>query len=136
MRIKRASTIGAALAVSAAFLAGACSSSDGPTGPSGPGQLTVNVSTTGDAGAAFLITITGNGITNPVVASGGDVIYSFPSGNTVKVALIGEHSSGALFKFSVPNIANVGNYGRILHEVAGTDNELLPNGNFVVTITQ
>jgi hypothetical protein len=30
----------------------------------------------------------------------------------------------------------VGNYGRILHEVAGTDNELLPNGNFVVTITQ
>jgi hypothetical protein len=64
------------------------------------------------------------------------VIYSFPSGNTVKVALIGEHSSGALFKFSVPNIANVGNYGRILHEVAGTDNELLPNGNFVVTITQ
>jgi hypothetical protein len=52
------------------------------------------------------------------------------------VALIGEHSSGALFKFSVPNIANVGNYGRILHEVAGTDNELLPNGNFVVTITQ
>jgi len=135
MKRKRVFWVRAIAIASATFLAGACESGgDGPSGPSGPGQLTVSVSTTGAGGAAFLLTVTGAGITNPVAANSGHLLYSNISGNTLRVAVIGSHTSGALLRFRVPDLAQASTYNATLNEVAGSDNNLQSTGNYTVTI--
>jgi hypothetical protein len=133
MKRKRVFWAWATTIVCAAFLAGACETG-GPSGPSGPGQLTVSVSTTGAGGAAFLLTVTGAGITNPVAANSGHLLYSNISGNTLRVAVIGSHTSGALLRFRVPDLAQASTYNATLNEVAGSDNNLQSTGNYTVTI--
>lgn len=118
----------------AAFLAGGCSGTTEPSGPQ-PGQLTVNVSTAG-SGAAFLLTLTGSGITNPVAANSGHSLYTFASGNTLKAIVVGSLSSGALMKFSVPDVNQSGSYSVTLDEVAGSDNALQNSSSYSVTISQ
>ncbi len=135
MKIRQASCIAVAAIALAAFTAAACGGDDGPTGPSGPGQLTVNLSSTGSTGAAFLVTLTGSGISNPAAASAGDLFYSFASDNTVKVAVIGSHSSGPLFRFSVPDVGQVSSYSVTLNEVAGSDNALQPTSGYSLSVT-
>jgi hypothetical protein len=135
MKYKRASWVAAAAIACGAFLAAACGGDGGgPTGLSGPGQLTVNISTTGSGGGAFLMTVTGSGITNPVAASSGDLFYSFASGNTLRVIVIGSHSSGPLFRISVPNVGQVSSYSVTLNEVAGSDNALQSTGSYTLTV--
>ncbi len=134
MTSKRGYSALAATLLIAAFLAGGCSGTTEPSGPQ-PGQLTVNVSTTG-SGAAFLLTITGSGITNPVAASGGHSVYSFASGNTLKAVVVGNVSSGGLMRFSVPDVNQSGSYSVTLDEVAGSDNALQNISSYSVTITQ
>lgn len=118
----------------AAFLAGGCSGTTEPSGPQ-PGQLTVNVSAAG-SGAAFLLTLTGSGITNPVAANSGHSLYTFASGNTLKAIVVGSLSSGALMKFSVPDVNQSGSYSVTLDEVAGSDNALQNSSSYSVTISQ
>lgn len=127
------SALTAALLI-AAFLAGGCSGTTEPSGPQ-PGQLTVNVSTAG-SGAAFLLTLTGSGITNPVAANSGHSLYTFASGNTLKAIVVGSLSSGALMKFSVPDVNQSGSYSVTLDEVAGSDNALQNSSSYSVTISQ
>jgi hypothetical protein len=135
MKRKRVFWVWATAIACAAFLAGACETGDGPSEPSGPGQLRVNVSTTGNAGAAFLLTVTGAGITNPVAVNTGHLLYEYISGNTLKVAIIGSHTSGALLRFSVPDVAQASSYNATLNEVAGSDNNLQSTSAYTVTIS-
>ncbi|KPK82618.1 MAG: hypothetical protein AMS25_01865 [Gemmatimonas sp. SM23_52] len=133
MKRKRVLWAWATAIVCAALLAGACESQDG-TGPSGPGQLTVSVSTTGAGGAAFLLTVTGPGITSPVAANSGHLLYPHISGNTLRVAVIGSHTAGALLRFSVPDVGQASSYNTTLNQVAGSDNNLQSGGDYTVTI--
>jgi hypothetical protein len=133
MKIQRALRIGAIAIACAALSVAACTSEDG-TGPDGrAGQLTVDVTVLGNPGAAFEVMVIGEGITNPVVASPGDLLYSFASNDTLKVAVLGEHSSGPLFRFSVPNVNQASSYAIRLRGVAGSDNEMLPRSDFTLT---
>jgi hypothetical protein len=77
--------------------------------------------------------VIGEGISQPVVANPGDLLYSFASNDTVKVAVIGDHSSGPLFRFSVPDGSQASSYAVVLLEVAGSDNGLLSGTNFTLT---
>ncbi len=137
MTSKRGYSALAATLLIAAFLAGGCTSSDG-MGPSDPqpGELTVNLSTTGGGGSAFLLTITGSGITNPVAAGAGHRVYSFASGNSLNVALVGDISAGALLKFSVPDVNQAASYNVTLNDVAASDNTLQNTSDYSVTISQ
>ncbi len=132
---KRAYTALAATLLLAAFLVGGCSGSTEPSGPQ-PGQLTVNLSTTGGGGSAFLLTVSGSGITNPVAASAGHQLYSFASGNTLKVAVVGNISTGALMRFSVPDVNQSGSYSVTLNEAAGSDNSLQNVSDYSATISR
>ncbi len=125
----------AATLLLAAFLAGGCDGTTEPPGPQ-PGQLTVNLSTTGSGGSAFLLTLSGSGITSPVAASAGHLLYSFASGNTVKVAVVGNISTGALVRFSVPDVNRVSSYGVTLNEAAASDNSLQNVSDYSLTITR
>ena len=130
MKLQRALGTGATAIVCAALLVTACSES---LEPSRPGQITVDVSATAGAGAAFEVMVIGEGITQPVVADPGDLIYSFASNDTVKVAVIGEHSSGPLFRFSVPSGSEASSYTVRLLEVAGSDNAILSRADFALS---
>jgi hypothetical protein len=67
------------------------------------------------------------------VANAGDLLYSFASNDTVRVAVIGEHSSGPLFRFTVPDGRPASSYAVVLLEVAGNDNALLSETDFTLT---
>ncbi len=138
MSIKRANWSLAAVVVSASLLAGACGGDDDGTGPPAPlpGQLTVNVSTSGGPGAAFKLTVTGEGIASPVKVGTSHQLYTFASGDTLKAALIGTVSTGELLKFSVPDVNQASSYRVTLNEVAGSDNALLSLGSFSVSVSQ
>jgi hypothetical protein len=122
--------------VCATFLIGSCGGDDssGPPPPE-PGQLTVSVSSSA-TGAAFNLRITGEDIANPVQAVGSHEIYTFASGDTLNTAVIGQVSSGDLLRFSVPDVNQAASYRVTLVEVAGTDNALLSNSSFTVSISQ
>jgi hypothetical protein len=130
MKLQRALWTGATAIICAALLVTACRKE--ATGPSS-GQLTVDVSAAAGPGVAFQVTVIGEGITQPVVASPGDLIYSFAAGDTLKVAVIGEHSSGPLFRFSVPDGSRASSYAVVLLEVAGSDNALLSGADFTLS---
>lgn len=136
MMMKRA-TRGLALAIAfAALLITSCSKdSTGPT--TQPGQLTVSVSTSGSGGAAFLITVTGNGITSPAAANGNHQFFSLVSSNRLTAAVVAPSAitSGALLRFSVPDVNQASSYDVDLVQVAGADNALLAAGAFDVNVT-
>ncbi len=119
----------------AVWLASACNDGEG-TGPEPalPGQLTVTVSSTGSAGAAYLLTIRGPGITSPEAANLGHHLYASLSADTLKVALIATTSNGDLLRFDVPDVNRVDSYRVTLQEVAGSDNSLLPLSTFTATV--
>lgn len=137
MRIQRANWAWTAALVCAAFLFAGCSSSgDDTTGPSGPGQLTVNLSSSGSGGAAFLITLTGDGITNPVAVNGAHRVYTYSSASSVRVALVGSATSGDILRFDVPDVGQLASYSARLDEVAGSDNQLGSTSDFTLTVTR
>ncbi|UCF20234.1 MAG: hypothetical protein JSU87_02165 [Gemmatimonadota bacterium] len=131
MRIVRFSWLWPVSAAVAFGLAAACSDS---TGPSGPIQLTVSVTSSGPTGEAFLITLSGDSISGPAAADPGHLLYSFASGNTVKVAVVGSLSSGDLLRFSVPRGSLAADYSAVLEQVAGSDNALQPVGEYTLTV--
>jgi hypothetical protein len=136
MMMKQATRVSALAFACTALLIIACSeSSTGPTQQ--PGQLTVSVSTSGSGGAAFLVTVTGNGITNPAAANSGHQFYQVASNNTLTAVVISPSAitSGALFRFSVPDVNQAASYDVDLVQVAGTDNALLTASAFDVDVS-
>jgi hypothetical protein len=130
MKLERTLRTGAIAIICAALLVTACSES---FEPSTSGQVTVNLSAAAGPGAAFRVMVIGDGISQPAVADPGDLLYSFASSDTVKVAVIGEHSSGPLFRFSVPDGSRASSYTVVLLEVAGSDNALLSGADFTLS---
>jgi hypothetical protein len=136
MRIQRTTRSALAIAAVAAIVASACSDG-GSTGPTEqPGQLTVSVSSSGAGGAAFLVTVTGTGITNATAASAGHQVYSVLAGNTLTAAIVLQNtlSNGDILVFSVPDVNAASSYDVDLVQVAGADNALLATGGFTLAV--
>lgn len=136
MNIKLGNRSSALVVVCASLLAGGCNGDKIQDPDPQPGQLTVNVSTSGSAGAAFKLTVTGKDISSPVNVGSSHQLYTFASGNTLAAAVIGTVSAGALLKFSVPDVNQASSYSVTLNEVAGSDNALRSLGNFSVSVSQ
>lgn len=128
-------------AILAAIIASAgCSSGDGDgsTGPTPPqpGTLTVNISTTGGGGAAFLLTVVGDSIENARTARNAHTLFSNTSGRTLKAAVIGSAGDGdGILRFDVPDVNRAGQYNVTLNEVAGSDNALQSTSDYTLTLT-
>lgn len=123
--------------IAAAFLAGSCGGDEG-TGPAPPlpGPLTVTVSSTAGPGAAFLLTVTGEGISDPQAVDPAFQLYTNLSGDTLKAAVIGSIAAGELLRFDVPDVNRAASYRVSLQEVAGNDNSLLPLSAFNLKIVR
>ena len=130
-------TFGRALSiVCATLLIGSCGGDDGSGPPQPqPGQLTVSVSSA-STGGAFNLIVTGSSISNPAAAVGSHQLYTFASGDTLNAAVIGNVSSGDLLSFNVPDVNQASSYRATLLEVAGTDNALLSNSSFTLSVSQ
>lgn len=123
----------AVLLICAALLPNGCKDS---TSPGGPGQLTVTISSSAGSGAAFLVTVSGQGVSDPIAASDGHLVYSLLSEGTTRVAVIGPVASGALFKFTVPDVGRAQDYTVHLEQVAGADNRMLATSDFSLAVTR
>lgn len=137
MNGRRAVFVRSLAIIAAAFVAGSCGGDDG-TGPAPPlpGPLTVTVSSTTGPGAAFLLTVSGEGISDPRAAAPGHQLYTNLSGDTLTVAVIGSIAAGGLMRFDVPDVNRAGSYRVSLQEVAGSDNSLLPVSAFSLKIVE
>ena len=118
-----------------------CGGGDGGSGPpppppDQPGDLTVTVSSTGVAGAAFKLTVTGPGITVPSVAQAGQLLFPTTIANGLRVIVAGPETNGALMRFRVPDVNDIGQYSVVLEEVAALDGSLQPTGSYTATLTR
>lgn len=105
---------------------------DDPTGPAPapqpqPGELMVTVSSTAGSVGAVILHVTGPGITDPT-AAGGASLYHHLSGNTLRAAAVGTSLSGAVLRFSVPDVRQHSGYAVTVQQAAGNDNEPLAAG--------
>jgi hypothetical protein len=122
----------------AALLVIACSGDGTGPGPQ-PGQLTVNVSENlpdAPTGAAWLVSVTGPELSSAAAAGSGDLIYSAVLGDTLTVVVIGAHLSGALFRFSVPDVKQVSSYSATLKQAARNDNSIASNSYYALTVSR
>lgn len=130
MRPRRNAALGILALAAALTWILACEDTTGPVA----GELTVRIE--GPAAAAYLLTVTGDSIAEPVAANAGHRIDSHVSGRTMRAAVIGSVASGPLLRFSVPDVNKSGDYTVTLNEVAAADNTLEPTSAYTLTITK
>jgi hypothetical protein len=90
-----------------------------------PGVLTLSVTTPNADDRAILITITGPAGASSV--TGGSSAYRAESritGSTIKAAIFGNITSGAVLRFNVPDVAKASSYSASVTEVADASNSL------------
>ena len=111
-------------ALALALVAPACGE---PTAPPEPGELTVRLATpnTGDAAAVLTITLPSGATPPEILPSSNDLtIFHRVNGSTVRVAIFGALTDGAIARFAVPDVRDVGRYTVHLVEVADESNAL------------
>ena len=114
---------------------------DGPPTPVEPepvpGVLKVRLSTSGPAGAAFKLTVTGASITDPGPAQSiGYQVFVNQTGNQLVAVVAGQLGGGDVLEFSVPDVNRVGEYQATLDEVAAPDGQLQAVGAYSVVVTR
>lgn len=130
---RRAIWRAAALLICTALIPNGCKDS---TSPGGPGQLTVRLTSSAGPGAAFLVTVSGQDVSDPAAVAEGHLVYSLASDSTTSVAIIGQVESGALFEFTVPDVGRALDYTVQLEQVAGLDNRILSTNDFSLAVTR
>jgi hypothetical protein len=119
----------AALLIACAGAASACGDDDGGvTGPTGEGSVRVIYSSPSNTDGAILLTVSGAAVEEPrVVGSGQYLSYRIVDSRTMRVAIAGNLSSGALLTFDVPDVRRAGDYRVTIDQAATRSNELIGN---------
>jgi hypothetical protein len=109
------------LVVLAGLLVAACGK-DGPTGPVS-GVITVSLSTATADDRAILVSVTGpEEITGIEVANPSYTLHSRGSGTALKAAVFGNLGTGALLRFTVPDVNKLGSYTATVLQVSDAAN--------------
>lgn len=121
----------AVLSLAAVAVLGACE--NGPAEPPAPvpGALTVSFTAPGSAARAVVVSVTGPGtvaITGVESANPAYSVHSRGSGGSFKAAVFGTLASGALLRFSVPDVAKAASYAVTIVEVADAENHVVEGG--------
>lgn len=105
----------------------ACGDDDGGvTGPTGEGSVRVVYSSPSNTDGAILLTVSGAAVEEPrVVGSGQYLSYRIVDSRTMRVAIAGNLSSGALLTFDVPDVRRSGDYMVTIDQAATRSNELI-----------
>jgi len=114
------------LSLAALAVLGACDKE--PSGPPAPvpGTLTVSLTAPGSAARAVMVTVSGpEAITAVESANPAYVVHSRGSGTTFRAAVFGTLSSGALLRFSVPDVGKAASYAVAVMEVADAENRIV-----------
>jgi hypothetical protein len=111
---------------------------DGPTTPlqpqPEPGVLQVTLSS-GTAVGAVVLSVSGAGMTSPV-ASGGAQLYYDLSVGTLRAVVVGSSLSGAILRFTVPDVKQAATYLATVQEAANLANEPLAAAGISVSVVR
>ena len=129
------------LAGLAAALLSACGDAAGtglaPEAPQ-PGTLTVTLTTPFPDDRAMLITVSGPDEATAVVDGGsGYSVHARTGGTTFRAAVFGRLSSGALVRFTVPDVSRASAYKATIQEVVDPASSVRPStSGYVLAITR
>jgi hypothetical protein len=100
-----------------------------PTVPTAtPGTLTARLVTPNSDDGAIIVDITGPApAAEPTALTPGASLYARSNGNTARVAVFGALGSGALVRFSVPDVNAASQYSAQVAEVSDRSNALRPS---------
>jgi hypothetical protein len=128
------------LALILALAAAACTGGDdgGTTPPPPePGVLTVSLTTPNTDDRALVVEVTGPSITGVTAANAAYVVHSrAPGATSVRAAVFGALGSGALLRFSVPDVNAAAAYKATVVEVADGANALRQTTGYAATIAR
>ena len=108
-----------------------------PTAPVAvPGTLTARLVTPNSDDGAILLDITGPAPAAEITAAvQGAVVHSRTNGNTTRVAVFGSLASGALLRFSVPDVNAAAQFTAQVTEASDRANALRPSATgYQITI--
>ena len=120
--------IGILLAGAAALWIVGCGDGGGPIAPI-PGTLTVSLTTPNADDRAIHLSIKGaaaaDSVSNVQVATASLTVFSRDlDGNEAEAAVFGDLASGALVRFSVPDVNRASSYNATIVDVADASNEV------------
>ena len=120
--------------VSAALIPACTGDSTGPPpGPQPqPGELQVTLSSPTAVGA-IVLTVSGGAMSAPAAMGGGTVCHDL-SGTTLRAVVTGSSLSGAVLRFSVPDVGQVSSYSVTVTQAAGTANQPVAPGGITVAV--
>ena len=93
-------------------------------GASGAGHLTLTFTTPNTDDAALLFELRGPGIKAIRTSNPATQLFADSSGTTIRGAIFGSLTVGALATFEVPDTTTLGDYTASVLDVAGPDNSL------------
>lgn len=111
------------------LLLAACS--DGP--PTGdlsavPGELVINLQTSGAAVGAIRFTVKGGDVAQVTAADPGITVFTTTSGDVVSVIAIGATLRGPLVRLRVPDVRKASSYHTAVVEMVDTENQKVAAG--------
>jgi RecJ-like exonuclease len=111
------------------LLLAACS--DGP--PTGdlsavPGEIVINLQTSGPAVGAIRFTVKGGDIAQVTAVDPGITVFTTTSGDVVSVIAIGATLRGPLVRLRVPDVRKVSSYRTAVVEMVDTENQKVAVG--------
>lgn len=111
---------------------------DAPTTPlqpqPEPGELSVTLSSDVAVGG-LMLTVTGAAMTSPA-ATGGAQLYYDLSGGDLQAVVVGSSLSGAILRFTVPDVRQAATYQATVQEAASPANEPLATAGVSLSVVR
>ena len=82
---------------------------------------------------AIVLTVSGGAMSAPATM-GGTTMYHDLSGTTLRAVVTGSSLSGAILRFSVPDVGQVSSYSVAVTQAAGTVNQPVAPGGITVAV--
>ena len=107
-----------------------------PGQPGGSGRLTASFTSPNSSDGAILLELRGTSIHGIALANSAWKLYADSSGTPIRIAIMGNLSSGALLTFDVPDVTAAASYSATIVDVADMQSKIRATNGYTITIAR